>query len=184
LLGDDALVGKRLELLRLALPALSRVGLVANPDDPSDAPTIAALPPAARALGLTVQVFEVRDLTKLDALSVEVVRAAVHALFIAPGPTFFSPEITAMVARQRLPAIYGFRNFVEMGGLMSYGPNLPDIYRQSARIIAKILQGERPADLPIELPTRYELIVNLKAAKALDLTISEPFVLLADEVIE
>jgi ABC-type uncharacterized transport system substrate-binding protein len=111
-------------------------------------------------------------------------RAGVQALFVSPGPTFFSPQITAMVARQRLPAIYGFRNFAEMGGLMSYGPNLPDIYRQSARMVARILKGEGPADLPIELPTRYELIVNLKAAKALGLTISESFLLLADEVIE
>jgi putative ABC transport system substrate-binding protein len=184
LLGDDALVGKRLELLRLAVPALLRVGIIANPDDPSDALTIARLPAAAQALGVVVHLFEVRDVTKLDVVSAEVVRAGVQALFVAPGPTFFFPEITAMATRLRLPAIYGFRNFAEEGGLMSYGPNLPDIYRQSARLMGRILKGERPADLPIELPTRYELIVNLKVAKALGITISDSFLLAADEVIE
>jgi putative ABC transport system substrate-binding protein len=89
-----------------------------------------------------------------------------------------------MAARLRLPAIYGFRYFTEAGGLMSYGPNLADVYRQSARLVGKILKGERPADLPIELPTRYELIVNLKVAKAIGLTLPDSFLLLADEVIE
>jgi putative ABC transport system substrate-binding protein len=129
-------------------------------------------------------VFKIRDVSKLDALSAEVERAHVHALFVAPGPTFFSPEITAMAARLRLPAIYGFRYFTEVGGLMSYGPSLTDVYRQSARLVGRILKGERPGDLPIELPTRYELIVNLKTAKALGLTIPDSFLLLADEVIE
>jgi ABC-type uncharacterized transport system substrate-binding protein len=184
LLGDDALVGKRLELLRRAVPALARVGIVANPDDPSDGLTVAQLPTAAQTLGLTVEVFKIRDVSKLDALSAEVERAHVHALFVAPGPTFFSPEITAMAARLRLPAIYGFRYFTEVGGLMSYGPSLTDVYRQSARLVGRILKGERPGDLPIELPTRYELIVNLKTAKALGLTIPDSFLLLADEVIE
>jgi putative tryptophan/tyrosine transport system substrate-binding protein len=184
LLGDDALVGKRLELLRFALPALSRVGIVANPDDPSDSPTLAQLPIAARALGVEVRVFEARDVSKLDIVSAEIERAGVQALFVAPGPTFFSPEITMMAARLRLPAIYGFRYFAEVGGLMSYGPSLPDVYRQSARLVSRILRGERAGDLPIELPSRYELIVNLKTAKAMGLTLSDSFLLLADEVIE
>jgi putative tryptophan/tyrosine transport system substrate-binding protein len=89
-----------------------------------------------------------------------------------------------MVARLRLPAMYGFREFADAGGLMSYGPNLPDMYRQSARLVGKILKGESPAELPIELPTRYELIVNLKAAKAIGFAFSDSFLLLADEVIE
>jgi putative ABC transport system substrate-binding protein len=184
LLGDDALVGKRLELLLLAVPALSRVGIVANPDDPSDGLTVAQLPTAAHALGVTVEVFEARDVSKLDAVSAQIVRAGVQALFVAPGPTFFSPEITATAARLRLPAIYSFRYFTEAGGLMSYGPSLPDVYRQSARLVGRILKGEHPGDLPIELPTRYELIVNLKTAKTLGLTLSDSFLLLADEVIE
>jgi putative tryptophan/tyrosine transport system substrate-binding protein len=89
-----------------------------------------------------------------------------------------------MAARVRLPAIYGFREFAEAGGLMSYGANLPSAYRQSARLIDKILKGASPADLPVEVPTRFELIVNLKAAKAIGLTIPDAFVSVADEVIE
>src|SRR5262249_5301246 len=157
---------------------------VANPDDPSDSLTVAQLPAAAQALGMAIDVFEVRDVTRLDVVSAQVARAGVQALVVGPGPTFFSPEITAMVARLRLPAMYAFRYFAEVGGLLSYGPDLLDVYRQSARLVGRILKGERPADLPIERPTRYELIVNLKTAKALGLTIPESFLLLADEVIE
>jgi len=186
MLGDDALVGKRLEFLQLAVPGLSRVGLLYNPDDPTDALVVPPLPTVARALGLAVDMFEVRDVTTLDAISAQVARAGVQALFISQGPTLNSrrADITAMVARLRLPAMYGFREFADAGGLMSYGPNLSDMYRQSARLVGKILKGESPANLPIELPTRYELIVNLKAAKAIGYAISDSFLLLADEVIE
>jgi putative tryptophan/tyrosine transport system substrate-binding protein len=186
MLGDDALVGKRLEFLQLAVPGVSRIGMLYNPDDPTDALQIVQLPAVARALGLAVAVFEVRDLTMLDAVSAQVARAGVQALFISQGPTFNSRrgEITAMVARLRLPAMYGFREFADAGGLMSYGPNLPDMYRQAARLVGRILKGTSPAELPIELPTRYELIVNLKAAKAIGFAMSDSFLLLADEVIE
>jgi putative ABC transport system substrate-binding protein len=118
--------------------------------------------------------------------SAGVVRAGAQALFVGYGPTFLSArtQIAAMVARLKPPAMYGWREFVDAGGLMSYGPNLPDIYRQSARLVGRILKGERPTDLPFELPTRYELIVNLKTAKALGLAIPDSFVLLADDVLE
>jgi putative tryptophan/tyrosine transport system substrate-binding protein len=186
LLGDDALVGKRLEFLHLAVPGVSRVGVLVNPDDPTDALTLPRLPVTAQALRVAVQVFEVRDATKLDALAAALTRADVQALFVGHGPTLNSAraEITAMAAHVRLPAMYGFREFAEAGGLLSYGPNLPDMYRQSSRLVARILKGETPADLPIERPTRYELVVNLKAAKAIGLAIPDSFVLLADEVIE
>ena len=186
MLGDDAMVGKRLDFLRLALPALSRVGVLLNPDDPADGFTLPRVPAAARALGIAIEVFEVRDTTKLDVVSAQVERAGMQALLVGQGPTLNSgrAEVTAMVARLRLPAMYGFREFTDAGGLMSYGSNLPDVYRQLARLVARILKGESPADLPIEGPTRYELIVNLKVAKALGLTIPESFLLLADEVIE
>jgi putative ABC transport system substrate-binding protein len=92
--------------------------------------------------------------------------------------------IVGILAPQRLPAIYSWREFAEAGGLVSYGPSLPDLYRQSATMVDKILKGASPADLPIEVPTRFELVVNLKTAKALGLKVSEPFLLLADEVIE
>jgi putative ABC transport system substrate-binding protein len=186
LLGDDALVGKRLELLLLAVPALSRVGIIVNPDDPSDALTVARLPEAARALGVTVEKFAVRDVSTLDGVSAQIVRAGVQGLLVGPGPMLVSgrAEITRMVAQLSLPGMYGFREFADVGGLMSYGPNLPDLHRQSARLVGRILKGEQPAELPIELPTRYELIVNLKNAKAIRLEIPDSFLLLADEVIE
>ena len=109
-----------------------------------------------------------------------------QALFVSQSPLFFSnrAQVTAMAVRVRLPAIYGFREFAEAGGLMSYGANLPSAYRQAARLIDKILKGASPADLPVEVPTRFELIVNLKAAKAIGLTIPDAFLSIADEIIE
>jgi putative ABC transport system substrate-binding protein len=182
----DAVVSKRLEFLKLAVPALGRVGVIVYPDDAIDALTIPRLSAATRALGITLEQFEVRDLTKLEAVAAVIGRANVGALVVGDGPTlnYARDAIAAMVARLRLPAMYGFREFADAGGLMSYGYNLPDAYRQSARLVVRILKGERPGDVPFELPARYELIINLKAAKAIGLTISDSFVLLADEVIE
>jgi putative ABC transport system substrate-binding protein len=175
-----------MEFLKLAVPAVARVAVIVNPDDPTDALTIPRLPAATRALGVTLEQFDLPDVTKLDAVAAAIGRANVGALFVGDGPTLLSArtEITAMVARLRLPAMYGFREFAEAGGLMSYGYNLPDAYRQSARLVVRILKGDRPGDVPFELPARYELIINLKAAKAIGLTIPDSFVLLADEVIE
>ena len=182
----DALVDKRLEFLKLAVPPVARVGVIVNPDDPTDAVSIRRLTAATRALGMTLEQFEVRDVTKLDVMAATIGRAGVEALLIGDGPTILSArtDIIAMVARLRLPAMYGFREFADAGGLMSYGYNLPDAYRQMARLVVKILKGDRPGDLPFELPARYELIVNLKTAKAIGLMIPDSFVLLADEVIE
>jgi putative tryptophan/tyrosine transport system substrate-binding protein len=133
----DALVSKRLEFLKLAVPALARVGVIVNPDDPTDALTIPRLPAATRALGVTLEQFDLLDVNKLDAVTAGIRRAGVQALFVGDGPTLLSAraEITAMVARLRLPAMYGFREFADAGGLMSYGYNLPDAYRQAARLV-------------------------------------------------
>jgi putative tryptophan/tyrosine transport system substrate-binding protein len=184
--GDDALVGKRLDFLKLAVPSLARVAAIVNPGDPTDRVYTSKLPAAAHALGMALKIIEVRDTSKLDALAAEIMHANAQGLFVSAAPLFFSArtEIAAMMARLKLPAIYGFREFVDAGGLMSYGPSLPDIYRQSARLVDRILKSAKPADLPFELPTRYELIVNLKAAKAIGLAISDSFLLLADEVID
>src|SRR6516162_2842230 len=148
--------------------------------------TIPRLPAAIRALGVTVEQFEVRDVTKFDAVAAAIGRAGVQALLVGDGPTLLSAraDIIVIVARLRLPAMYGFREFADAGGLMSYGYNLPDAYRQTARLVVRILKGDRPGDLPFELPARYELIVNLKTAKAIGLMFPDSFVLLADEVIE
>src|SRR5262249_51488007 len=116
----DALVSKRLEFLKLAVPALARAGVIVNPDDPTGAPTIPRLPAAARALGVTLEQFDLRDVAKPDAVAAVIGRAGVQALFVGDGPTLNSAraELTAMAARLRLPAMYGFREFADAGGLM------------------------------------------------------------------
>jgi ABC-type uncharacterized transport system substrate-binding protein len=113
-------------------------------------------------------------------------RDGMQALFVSQSPLFSShrAEVATMAARVRLPAIYGFREFAEAGGLMSYGANLPNVYRQTARLMDKIFKGASPADLPVEVPIRFELIVNLKAAKAIGLAMPDSFLSVADEIIE
>ena len=184
--GEDAMVGKRLDFLKLAVPGLTRLAVLINPDDPTDHAQIPRRPAAARALGLTLEVIEVREASMLDGVPAEVMRAKSQGLFVGQSPLFNSArgQIAAIVAQLKLPAVYGFREFADAGGLMSYGPNLPDMYRQAARMVDRILKGASPAEIPFELPTRYELIVNLKTAKAMGLGISDSFLLLADEVIE
>jgi putative ABC transport system substrate-binding protein len=184
--NDDALVGKQLDLLKLALPGLVRVGAIFNPDDPTDAVRIPRLPAAAQALGMAMKLIAFRDASQLDAVAAEVMHAGVQALLFGGSPLSLSArtEITTMVERLKLPAIYDFRDYVEAGGLMSYGINLLDNYRLAARLVGRILKGANPGDLPFEVPTRYELIVNLKTAKAIGLTVPDKLLVAADEVIE
>jgi putative ABC transport system substrate-binding protein len=184
--GDDALVGKRLEFLKHVVPGLARIGVIINPGDATDDIVLKRLAAPARALGVTFNLFEARETADLDRVFAQAAREGMQALFVSQSPLFNShrAEVAALAVRVRLPAIYGFREFAEAGGLMSYGANLPAVYRRAARLVDKILKGASPADLPIEVPTRFELIVNLKAAKAIGLTIPDSFVQLADEVIE
>jgi putative ABC transport system substrate-binding protein len=184
--GDDSLLGKRLDFLKLAVPGLARVGAVVHPNDPNDQVMIAKLPEAAGALGLGFEVIPFSDPNSLETLSAEIRRANVQGLFFGQSPSINSARqrIVTVMMGLKLPAVYTFREFPDAGGLMSYGPNLVEIYRQSARLVDRILKGTKPGDLPFEIPARYELIVNLKTAKAIGLAISDSFLLLADEVIE
>ena len=184
--GTDALTGKRLSLLKQVVPSLSRVGVMIASGDATDAIMLPVLPAATSALGLTYRVFEVGESTKLDSAFMEAVRDGLQGLFINQNPYFFSRrvEVAALAARARLPAIYGFREHAEVGGLMSYGSNLAEAYRQGARLIAKILKGTNPAEIPVEQADRFELVVNNKTARTLGLKISEAFLVNADEVIE
>ena len=184
--GDDALVGKGLDFLRLAVPGLTRIGAIFNPDDPNDELQIPRASAAAHAVGVAIEVIEVRDLSNLESVAAKITRTGVQGLFVGVAPFWLSArtEVTALVAHLNLPAVYAWREFADAGGLMSYGPNLPEMYRLSAGLVDKILKGAKPGDLPFELPTRYELIVNLKTAKTMRLKISESFLVLADEVIE
>jgi putative ABC transport system substrate-binding protein len=184
--GDEALVGKRLDLLKLAVPGISRVGVMVNPDDAGDANSIKVLPAAARALGLAVRVLDVRSAAEVEPSFAAAVREGLQGLHVSQSPLFYAnrAQVTAMAARAGLPAVYGFREFAVAGGLISYAASLPDSYRRLAGLVDKILKGASPGDLPIERPTTFELVVNLKTAKAMGLIIPEPFLLLADEVIE
>jgi putative ABC transport system substrate-binding protein len=144
-LGDYALVGKRLDFLKLAVPTLARVAAIVNPDDPTDRMEMTQLPKAASGLGLALQFIEVHNAAELESAAAEVVRAGVQGMYLSQGPTLSRRQIAAMVERLKLPAIHGFRTFVDTGGLLSYGPNLPELYRQSARLVDRISQGKRPA---------------------------------------
>jgi ABC-type uncharacterized transport system substrate-binding protein len=183
---DGAIVGKRLELLREAAPGFSRVGVVVLPDDAAADGTLRSVPLAARGLGLDAHIYEVRSAAELEAAFAAALHDGMQALYVAQSPIFMvrRAEITAMVAGMRLPAIYFFREFVQAGGLMSYGSDLPDMYRRAATYADKILKGAKPGELPLQIAEKFELAVNLKAAKALGLNISEAFLLRADEVIE
>jgi putative ABC transport system substrate-binding protein len=157
-----------------------------NPNDSTDRAQFRHLSTAAPALGLALQAIEVNDPGKLDTLAPEIAKANLQGLLFGQSPLFLGArtQVAAAAVRLNLPALYAWREIVEAGGLMSFGPNLPDMYRQLARLTGRILKGESPGDLPFELPTRFELVVNLKTAKAMGLPISDSFLLLADEVIE
>jgi putative ABC transport system substrate-binding protein len=144
------------------------------------------VPSLAGQIGLQYRLLEVRTVEELEAAFPTAARDELQALYISWNPVFnvHRARIVAMVAGLRLPAMYGFRDFVQSGGLMSYGPDLPDLYRRSATYVDKILKGEKVGELPLQLAERYELVINLQTAKALGLSISEAFLLLADEVIE
>jgi putative tryptophan/tyrosine transport system substrate-binding protein len=184
--GENALVGKRLELLKEVVPALERVGVMVNPGDPGDVTVLTLLPTAARSLGVTLKNYEARSTSDLDTAVSRALADGMQALFVNQNPFFLNrrAEVAALATRARLPAIYGYREFADAGGMMSYGSSLPAAYRQAARLVDKILKGADPAELPVEQAAKFELVVNLKTAKALGLKIPESFLLRADEVIE
>jgi putative tryptophan/tyrosine transport system substrate-binding protein len=184
--GDESLIGKRLELLKDAVPGTARIGVFVDPGDASDVSTLRALPLAARALGLDLRVIEVRSAAEFEAAFATAAREGAHALYVSQNPFFFAQraEIAAMALRARLPAVDGYREFAVAGGLISYATSLPDFYRRFGAFVDKILKGANAGDLPIERATKFELVVNLRTAKALGLTIPESFLLRADEVIE
>jgi putative ABC transport system substrate-binding protein len=184
--GEDALIAKRLELLKDIVPAIARVGLVINPTDPTDKVAIEQLPTITRTLNLDVRVLEIDSPSQFEPVLTAAARDGLNALCISHAPLFNEnrEQITALVTRLRLPSVYGFREFATAGGLLSYASNLPDIWRRSAGVVDKILKGAKPGDLPIERPGRFELLVNLKTAKTLGLVVPDRFLLIADEVIE
>ena len=186
LLTTDQEIGKRLQLLRDAVPGISRIGFIAKSDSAGDAAELKMVPSAAGRFGLQYQLLAVRTVDELEAALAAMRRDELHALYVSWNPVFnvHRQRVVTMVADLRLPAIYGFRDFAQAGGLMSYGPDLPDLYRRAASYIDRILKGEKAADLPVQLAERYELVINLKTAKALGLDMPPTLLARADEVIE
>jgi putative ABC transport system substrate-binding protein len=184
--GDETLVGKRLGLLKEAVPGTIRAALMVHADDPASADELQQVPIVSNALDVTLRVLEVREPSEFEAAFAIAVREKMQGLCVSTSPLFVShrTELAALAARARLPAVYAFRDFAAAGGLMSYGASLSDLYRRKAALIDKILKGASPADLPIERPITFELLINLKTARALGLNIPPALLARVDEVIE
>jgi putative ABC transport system substrate-binding protein len=179
------LSAKRLQLLKEALPQATRVTVLSNPTVPWHAKVIEELKAVAPPLAIELSFAGVRTPEDIAPAFSAVNRARAHALYVIEDPLFLvhRPTLFKMASNARLPTIHGNRKYVDAGGLMSYGANYGDLFRQSAGYVDKILKGATPGDLPIEQPTKFELVVNLKTAKALGITIPESILLRADEVI-
>jgi putative tryptophan/tyrosine transport system substrate-binding protein len=179
------LAGKRIELLREVLPGLRRLAVIGHVGGASYAHEIAGAQAAARTLGLDVQVLEIRSAEDIGPAFGKLASGA-QALYVCSDPLVNAnhAQINALALGARLPTLHAFRDFLATGGFMSYGANNSDLFRRSAEFVDKILRGARPGDIPVEQPTKFDLVVNLKTAKALGITIPETFLARADEVIE
>ena len=183
---ERTMVGKWLQLLKEIAPRTARVFVILNPENPTSRGALHIAQALGPSIGLKVTAAGVHDAAEIERAVEELSREPDAALIVLPDPTTIvhRERIAALAALHRLPAVYPFRFFVTGGGLMSYGQNPIAMYRGAASYVDRVLRGEKPGELPIQLPTKFELIVNLKAAKALGLTIPESFLLRADEVIE
>jgi putative ABC transport system substrate-binding protein len=180
------LAGKRLQLLTEVVPRPSRVAVLWNPSDPNSPPLLRATEAAARSLGVQLQLREARSATEIESAFSAMTSDRVRALIVLPGSLFLDQrkQLVTLAAKRRLAAMYPAREFPDAGGLMAYGPNFPDILRRAATYVDKILKGAKPADLPVEQPTKFELVINLKTARALGLTFPRSVLSMADEVIQ
>ncbi len=180
------LSGKRLELLKETVPKVSRVAVLRNAANPVAALQWKETEVAARALGLQLQSLEVRNPKDFESAFSAMMRARADALIVLPDLMLFEnrTRLADLALKSRLPVIYEEREFAEAGGLMAYGPSYNDLFRRAATYVDKILKGAKPADLPVEQPTRFGLVINLKTAKRLGLQVPRPILLRADRVIE
>ena len=182
------LVGKQLGLLKDMIPSLSRVGLLSNPDNPDHPPVVQSAQAAARQARVQLTVLQARSPHDFDGVLSTVSRAGAHALLVLSDQDISGDRgggaLVFRALQRRVPTISLYRDFPARGGLMSYGPSLPEAYRRAAAFVDHILKGTRPADLPVEQPLRYELMLNLQAAKALGVTIPPSVLARADEIIQ
>ena len=180
--------GKRLELLKEAVPKLARVAVLYDPANPPSVLEVKeVLPVAARALGLTIQPWEIRDADGFERVFAALNKQRPDGLYVlGAGPLMRANEkrIVGFALKSRLPSMYNNREAVDAGGLMSYGADLADSYRRVAYYVDRILKGAKPADLPVEQPTKFELVINLKTAKQIGLTIPQSMLYRADKVIK
>jgi putative ABC transport system substrate-binding protein len=175
-----------LDVLKECVPALARVAFLWNPDNDSNRIILEELAAAVPTLGLQLISVPIRNGDEFDGAIAAMIRRMPNAALATNDPLLRSHmrQIVDFAAKNRLPAIYQTKEYVAVGGLMSYGVNLPDLFRRGALYVHRILQGAKPADLPIEQPTRFELVINLKTAKALGLTVPPTLYALANELIE
>ena len=183
---DVGLAAKRLELLKEVRPKLSLVGVLRNPNNPSGELQLRETQAAARSLGIEIQLFDVRDRKELDSAFSVMAEARADAFTVMGDPLFLSQQkhIANLATTKRLLSVFARNENVEAGGLMSYGPTFADQFRQAATYVDKILKGAKPGELPVEEPTRMYLVINLKTAKAIGLTIPPSLLARADQVIE
>ena len=185
----QGLVPKRLELLKELAPGTSRITVLRPPVNSSERSTVELLKEiedAGRSLGLQIKFRDVRDLDELDDAFSAMTSERTDALITTTGTLFYQQRrrLVDLAAKHRLPAMYDTREYAEIGGLVAYGPNIPELNRRSADYVDKILKGAKPGDMPIEQPTKFELLINLKTATALGLAIPASLLARADEVIE
>jgi putative ABC transport system substrate-binding protein len=177
------LSGKQLEFLKAVVPKMSRVGVLHNPIN--SGPALIGTRAAARALGVDLQVVEVRVPSQLENAFSTLMARHVEAVLALSDPVFFNDaELVRLASENHLPAMYARKEFAEAGGLLAYGPNFSDNYRRAADYVYQILKGAKPSDLPVEQPTKFEFVINLKAAKSLGITIPQSVLARADEVIQ
>jgi ABC-type uncharacterized transport system substrate-binding protein len=179
------IAAKRLQLLKEVIPALSRVTVVWNPSNAVHGPTVKAVEAAAKALGIDVQHVHIQAPADVDGALLAVSKRRESLVVLEDGMiNVCSTRIAEVAARHRLPTIFGLTTFVEAGGLMAYGPNRPELWRRAATFVDKILKGANPGDLPVEQPVRFDLVINVKTAQGLRLTIPPSVLVRADQLIE
>jgi putative ABC transport system substrate-binding protein len=183
---EDGFAGKWVQLLKEGLPHASRIGVIHNPSNPSNVGYWRDIQAAAATYNVRLASHEVRAAHELESAFIAIAADRPAALIVVTDPMLFGQRarILELIARIRVPVMFGFSDFVKLGGLISYGPNLDEDWRRAATFVGKILKGAKPADLPVEQPTKFELVINLKTAKALGLTIPPSLLLRADQVIE